>query len=315
MPSRFEYERAVRASELPPLSRLLALTIATWADVRTGTIPARLQPSLTTLEAGTGMARASVRTHLDKLETGGWLIRKRPTVAAARSKKATTTYKIHVPKGVEVPDSDGIELGQEMPPSRAGDALDDTTTRAGDAPVLGQEMPQHWGSRRPSTRAGAALSSSNGPETSFEYQQTGQDEPARIGDRPRIPEPSRPLVDALYNAGLITGWDLQPADWFLIEALIKRCGIPAMVISARSSWQGARTQPRNGNYFIPAWRKLADTPAHTEQQHLPAVVGDVLQLPNPGHRPSTTDARVQQAIDSGRRLQALADAKRAQEQS
>ena len=50
MPSRFEFERAVRSSELAPLSRLLALTVATWADVRTGIIPDRLQPSLSTLE-------------------------------------------------------------------------------------------------------------------------------------------------------------------------------------------------------------------------------------------------------------------------
>src|SRR5690349_3939275 len=114
MPSRFEYERAVRASELPPLSRLLALTVATWADVRTGVIPPRLMPSLTDLEKGTGMARASVRTHLDRLEADGWLGRKRPSVADARSKKTTTHYKIRVPKGAAVPDSDGIELGQEM---------------------------------------------------------------------------------------------------------------------------------------------------------------------------------------------------------
>jgi DNA-binding MarR family transcriptional regulator len=91
MPSRFEYERAVRSSDLPSLSRLLALTVATWADVRTGVIPDRLQPSLTTLESATGMARASVRTHLNKLEAGGWLGRERPPVAAARAEKARTT--------------------------------------------------------------------------------------------------------------------------------------------------------------------------------------------------------------------------------
>lgn len=142
--------------------------------------------------------------------------------------------------------------------------------------------------------------------------------PPRIGDRPRIPDASQPLVDALYTAGLITGWDLGSTEWLLIEALINRCGIPALIVSARSSWQGARKQPRNGNYFIPAWRTLADAPAQPEhqQEYLPAAVGgNVHQLPDPGHRPSTTDARVNQALESGRRLQALADAQRAQEQS
>lgn len=162
MPSRFQYERAVRSSELAPLSRLLALTVATWADVRTGVIPDHLQPSLTTLEESTGLVRASVRTHLDKLEAGGWLKRNRPSVAAARAVKARTKYKLLIPKGMVVPDSDGIELGQEMSGARAGDALDDRglgqempQARAGDALALGQEMTV--------TRAGDALSSYLGP--------------------------------------------------------------------------------------------------------------------------------------------------------
>lgn len=162
MPSRFEFERAVRSSELAPLSRLLALTVATWADVRTGIIPDRLQPSLSTLEGASGLARASVRTHLDKLEDGGWLKRNRPSVAAARAVKARTKYKLLIPKGVVVPDSDGIELGQELPSTRAGAAPDAQElgqelpqARAGAAPVLGQEMTV--------TRAGAALSSYRSP--------------------------------------------------------------------------------------------------------------------------------------------------------
>lgn len=141
--------------------------------------------------------------------------------------------------------------------------------------------------------------------------------PPRIGDRPRIPVASQPLVDALDAAGLVVGWDLDSAEWLLIEALIQRCSIPRLVVSARGSWQGARKQPRKGNYFIPAWRMLTDAPAQPEreQQYLPAVAGDnVHRLPDPGHRPSTTDARVNQAVETGRRLQALADAQRLQEQ-
>ena len=78
MPSRFEYERAVRGSELPSLSRLLALTVATWADVSTGIIPDRLMPSLATLESATTWV------------TQGWIDnafdtqRRRGTVASTR---------------------------------------------------------------------------------------------------------------------------------------------------------------------------------------------------------------------------------------
>ncbi|HEX6518301.1 MAG TPA: hypothetical protein VF049_22260 [Nocardioidaceae bacterium] len=159
MPSRFEYERAIRASELKPPSRHLGLTIATWADVRTGIIPDRLQPSLTVLERTTGLSRATVRTHLTLLEKGGWLDRDRPSVAKARADKETTKYRLLVPKTVVLPVEDDSEaragaalveepLGQELPQPRAGAALE-----------LGQELTP--------SRAGAALSSyrsTNGPE-------------------------------------------------------------------------------------------------------------------------------------------------------
>ncbi|MFI0915233.1 mucin-2 [Streptomyces abikoensis] len=97
--------------------------------------------------------------------------------------------------------------------------------------------------------------------------------PPRIGDRPQIPDSCRPLVDALGVQRLVVGWDLQPGDWFLIEALIRRCGIPALVASATASWQGAHKQPRSGRYFIPGWRALPDAPAEPQQSSLPAAVG------------------------------------------
>ncbi|MFJ2110558.1 mucin-2 [Streptomyces sp. NPDC087850] len=139
-------------------------------------------------------------------------------------------------------------------------------------------------------------------------------EPAHIGDRPRIPPNCQPLVDALTAARLIVGWDLKPTEWFLIEALIARCGISTLVISATGSWQGARTQPRSGNYFLPAWRALPDAVDRPGANTLPAVVGgDVVPFGPPAHgsgpRRSTTDDRVQQALEVGRRLQAIHDAK------
>lgn len=145
-------------------------------------------------------------------------------------------------------------------------------------------------------------------------------EPARIGDRPRIPINCQPLVAALQEARLHVGWDLKPAEWFLIEALILRCGIPALVVSATGSWQGARTQPRSGSYFLPAWRALPDSVARpAEQTQLPAAVGaEVVQFGPAAHgsgpKPSTTDQRVQQALDAGRRLQAIHDAKNQENQ-
>ena len=117
---------------------------------------------------------------------------------------------------------------------------------------------------------------------------------AREGSSPEIPEASRPLVAALQGAQLFVGWELQPAEWFLIEALIRRCGIPALVASARASWQGARAQPRSARYFLPAWRALPDSaPELPGGGH-----GSVVPFPGPAqHRPSTTDQRVQAGLD------------------
>ncbi|MEU2510205.1 hypothetical protein ABZ621_36705 [Streptomyces sp. NPDC007863] len=105
---------------------------------------------------------------------------------------------------------------------------------------------------------------------------------AHIGDRPRIPVNCEPLVVALQAANLFVGWELAPNEWLLIEALIRRCGIPALVTSANASWQGARTPPRSGRYFLPAWRQLPDAaPAGTP---VPALA--------PVPKLTGTDARV-----------------------
>lgn len=118
----------------------------------------------------------------------------------------------------------------------------------------------------------------------------GSDEPPRIGDRPRIPAASEPLVDALGAAGLIgVGWDLQPSEWFLIEALIQRCGLPALVASATASAQGARSRPRSGRYFLPGWRSLPDAPAPGTDV-LPAQQGgDVVALGKSRQQQETDD--------------------------
>jgi hypothetical protein len=251
MPSRFEYERAVRSSDLPSLSRLLALTVATWADVRTGVIPDRLQPSLTTLEGATGMVRASVRKHLDTLEAGGWLKRDRPSVAAARSAKARTKYSIKVPRGAAVSDSDGIELGQDVPEARAGAALDAQELgqemplpRAGDALALGQEMT--------TTRAGAALSSSSSSSSSVEYQPHAPAAAAPQSGRGEI----QPLIDAMSARGMNVSWHFQAAEWIELRDAVRRAGIPALVDHAERAWAVAKQTPYSARYFLTGWTGL-----------------------------------------------------------
>jgi hypothetical protein len=258
MPSRFEFERAVRASDLPPLSRLLALTVATWADVRTGIIPDRLQPSLTTLEGATGMVRASVRKHLDTLEAAGWLKRDRPSVAAARSAKARTKYSIKIPRGAAVSDPDGIELGQDIPNARAGDALDEQElgqeapqARAGDALELGQELTP--------SRAGAALSSSSSSSSSVEYQPQAPAAVVAQSGRGEI----QPLIEAMAARGMNVSWTFQAAEWIELRDAIRRVGVPTLIDHATRAWQAARTPPYSAKYFLRGWTGLQEAPAYT----------------------------------------------------
>lgn len=265
MPTRFEYERAIRASELKPPSRHLGLTIATWADVRTGIIPDRLQPSLTVLERATGLSRGAIRTHLDHLEEGGWLHRNRPTVAKARADKETTKYRLLIPKTVSLPVED-------EPETRAGDALVDETLgqempqpRAGDALELGQEMP--W------ARAGDALSSSSSSESSVEYQQAGD---ADYG----IPAEARPLVDALSLADVKVRWPFKGNEWFPVLALIKKSGVPAM--SAHAAKVAARIDVESAKYFMKGWAELPPLPsADAPRPPLRAVSGGYQPWTNP----------------------------------
>lgn len=119
MPGRLEYERAIRRSDLPSLSRLLALTIATWADIDTGIIPERFQPSLGTLEEATGLARKTVRQHLNVLEERKWLARDRPDPELARTAHARTHYALLIPAGAR--GSETLGLGAEVPQPRGAE--------------------------------------------------------------------------------------------------------------------------------------------------------------------------------------------------
>lgn len=113
-PGRLEYERAIRRSDLPPPSRHLALTIATWADIDTGVIADRFQPSLSTLAEATGLNRATVQRHLDRLEADGWMVRDRPDQKKARVEHARTHYFLALPPGARRTEHLGAESTQPL---------------------------------------------------------------------------------------------------------------------------------------------------------------------------------------------------------
>lgn len=96
MPDRWEVERALRGSALPPLARLVTWALLSRADADTAIIPAQFSPSLSALAKDTGMNRASVARHLNVLETAGWVTRLRDA-QRAYSDKAPTRYRLHTP--------------------------------------------------------------------------------------------------------------------------------------------------------------------------------------------------------------------------
>jgi hypothetical protein len=177
MPGRLEYERAIRRSDLPPPSRHLALTIATWADMHTGVIPEQFQPSLGTLVVSTGLDRKTVRTHLDRLEDGKWLERHRPDPVKARTEYARTNYVLTIPEGA----GSGADLGQELTQSGGSEPLD-----------LGEEIPQPRGGDTQSKGRTSPRARGGGPPKS---PPKSRESPKKSQDRSAKPNPHQVADD------------------------------------------------------------------------------------------------------------------------
>lgn len=147
MPGRFEYERAIRRSDLPPPSRHLALTIATWADMDSGIIPERFQPSLSTLEEATGLNRATVQRHLNRLEADGWMVRDRPDPKRARMEHARTRYLLALPPGARRTEHLGLGAESTQPrrtdnPAQAQSAPSPRCREHPKSPLKSRESPK-----------------------------------------------------------------------------------------------------------------------------------------------------------------------------
>ncbi|MFM9703642.1 hypothetical protein [Streptomyces galilaeus] len=247
MPSRFEFERAVRASSLPPLARLLALTIATWANPDTGVIPGKYQPSLSTLMVATGMSKGSLLAHRKTLDERKWVTFTSPSLDDQRRKKARNVYKLHVPAGSAADLATG-----------SADDLDIPDTGSAADRELGQEMNQ----------VGSAADHKSSSTTT-----------ASQPDGPRIAINCQPLVTAMQQAGIHVSWELSANEWLQLEAILKRVPLDVLVADAVEAWHRARSTPRLARYFIPGWRGIPAVPEGAPRQpakpirHLRPVAG------------------------------------------
>jgi hypothetical protein len=100
-PARRVFERAVRSSSLPALTRHVLITLASHIDEATGVIPDGRSPSFSVLVAETGMSRSTLAAHLTRAEIAGWLHRESPSKADALRRHARTRYTLAVPASVD----------------------------------------------------------------------------------------------------------------------------------------------------------------------------------------------------------------------
>ncbi|MFE1770285.1 mucin-2 [Streptomyces sp. NPDC059008] len=187
-------------------------------------------------------------------------------------------------------------IDDESAANRDRNASDPAPNRERKAPHFSEESAGQAGvSHRDPVEGVTPLQASPKPSQSVtSYGSNQQASP----DGPHIAEPVRPLVDAMTAAGMSVSWELAPAEWFLLQSLIERCGMATLVDHAGGAWQAARTRPRSARYFLPGWRSLPSAPTNAAPMpgHGPNVV------PLRAARSSTTDQRVRDGLDLAARL-------------
>jgi hypothetical protein len=293
MPSRFEFERAIRHSNLPPLARLLALTVATWADVETGRIAIRNQPAQSVLLEATGLSKSAFLSHRKKLLEEGWLQCKSPERIKAQKEHAQNVYSIHVPDGWARSGGDLAfprQVGHDLVEARSADDLaqskqngtsPDEARSPGDL-GLGREAtqpktddvgnaPEKLG-RQATTRVVTT------PLSSIPPVDDGQES----SHEDRTPDAFayiQPLIRAMTDAGITVSWQMQAEDYQSIARVMHRAGIEAMVDFALETKASSRKTIRYATFFLrggwvglpPKSTKPAPEPAGT--RHKPPHCG------------------------------------------
>lgn len=214
--SRWDFERAVTASTLPPPSRLILLTLATRADSDTGVIPAAYSPSHARLATDTGLSRRTVIDHLAALETARWVKVKRAPVARQRAEHAPNTYRLMIPTGArtapETSPEPAPELVQELhpepPKASAAPAPPPIEASATAAPGRVQEM--HRGSATAAHVPDQVLTTTT--KAAAAATRTSAQTPAHERTRARLAELSANAVKHPDGLALVLAWERQLPD-------------------------------------------------------------------------------------------------------
>lgn len=118
----------------------------------------------------------------------------------------------------------------------------------------GPESGPEWAGIRPSSGP------ESGPHSPFPSPSKQEGEPeSQQPDDYGIPADVRPLMDSMYASGVNVRWPFVGNQWFPVIALIKKCGIPALVDHARRT--ADRTSVDSAKYFMRGWGELPPKPA------------------------------------------------------
>lgn len=267
MPSRFEFERAIRRSGLPPLARLLALTVATWADVETGRIAARNQPAQSVLLDATGLSKSAFLAHRKTLLEEGWLECLSPDRIKAQKEHAQNVYSIHIPDS-KAGSADDLAKADKRPGKRR-------EPRSGDDLDLGRETTQPKGAKagKSGSRLGRQATTRVFPSSTTPSSPTP--ESGQAGNEERIPDAfayCQPLIQAMTDAGLDVSWQMTADDWQNIARVQQRAGVERMVKFALGA--KSREPIRFAKFYLRAgWLGLApkSTKPAPQPKHLRAL--------------------------------------------
>ncbi|MFD6490332.1 hypothetical protein [Streptomyces sp. NPDC060188] len=197
--------------------------------------------------------------------------------------------------------------GDQKPDEKNNFTFDSSSKKSESASEKSQSSDEHAGqeqvSRRDASVTGIHAAATPYPSTSY----------GSTGAAAREPEAEPPirsydslgdLKRAIAAAGIAgVSWNLQASQIERIRQVQGHVGVGPMVAMAASN-ASYRGTPGSAGAWIADWETL-EPEAPTQQD----AGGNVIRLAPGPQRPAVSDQRTQQAIETGRRLQALADAK------
>lgn len=285
--------REVLGPDITGLQRAVALEIADDANEATRRSLAPLED----LVRWTGAKDGSVvRNALKRLAASGWEFR----VPIGKGKDGRVLYAVPgrrmtfvVPPFEGVATATPYEGEGERGLTQGGVTAPSEGATATPSNPQGGAVAHSEGATAHSEGAVATPSSSDSSDPSSKPAgQLARPEPSTL----TIPDAARPLIDALSSNGVTVRWPFRGNQWFPLLALIADRGVPAMADYAIKA--ARRTDIESARYFMRGWAELPSKPAPGTQ---PA--GNVVPLAS--RRPSTTDQRVQAALDLAAEFRAL----------